>query len=464
MTRRWIIALALAWAPVALAAPIDKSDLVADGIVDDRDLEIFASQYLRQDQETVDWCNFYQSSLLNQSYFRRVVRDSVQYYGKLLDYVAETKQCATVTTTSNDKSDLDLDGDVDLDDLVIFSANYLGRSWETVDWCVFHGSTLAGADFEGQSTKYYQRFFTSLLAFINDYFACNAPEPPPNNFALENVPRYLTRVADATAINGNYYVSDPQVGSVFIYDELMVLTGELKGLDRPLGVAVDALGRILVGNDGRDNVEVFDATSGELLAVFGQGIVQMPTAITFDGAGNIYVVDSRLDRVHVFDATYNPVRSIGRSGIGKGTLDFPMDAEIITTTAAEEIFIADQGSYSVQVFGLDGTWRRGFGFAGTPGQNCNWFTGQCQVPGVPPFKALQALSKDSQGRLHVLDNFAAKITMFDPANGAFLGSYGAYGTAPGQLRVPMDVSISATDLAIVTTGDGGRIEIFSVSQ
>jgi len=466
VVRGWVAAtllVVLSFGSAIAANSLDRSDLNGDGIVDDLDLTLFSQKYLAQDAQQVQWCSFYSSSVQNPRYFRRVTSDSIDRYKGLLDYMATCNDCSVVLA-SGDKSDLNNDGMVDLDDLILFSTNYLEQNWLNVDWCVFHGATLAGADFDGKTTRYYQQHFAALLAFINDYFSCNAPEPPPNNLALENSPRFLARVADATAINGNYYVSDPQLGSVFIYDELMVLTGELKGLDKPLGVALDSQGRILVGNDGRDNIEVFDATNGNLLAVFGQGVVQMPTAIKLDDAGNIYVVDSMLDRIHVFDPTYNLVRAIGRSGVGQGTLDFPMDAEIIMSTAAQEIFIADQGTYSIQVFGLDGTWRRSFGFGGTPGQNCNWFTGQCAIPGVPPFTRVQALSKDSQARLHVLDTFAASVMIFDPADGAFISSYGAYGTSPGQLRVPMDVSVSATDLAIVTAGDGGRIEIFGVPQ
>jgi DNA-binding beta-propeller fold protein YncE len=237
----------------------------------------------------------------------------------------------------------------------------------------------------------------------------------------------------------------------------MVLTGEIKGLNKPLGVAVDAQGQILVGNNGRDNIEVYDPANGALLAVFGEGLVKMPTAITLDIAGNIYVTDSRSDRVHKFDSSYNLIASIGKGGVGDDTITFPMDAEIID----DEIFVADQGGYRVQVYDLDGNWLRSITFEGTPGQNCNWFTGVCEVPGMPPFTRLQALAKDSQGRLHVLDSFAASVMIFNPADGEFITAYGGYGITAGLLRVPMDVQVSATDLAIVTTGDGDRIEIFT---
>ena len=60
--------------------------------------------------------------------------------------------------------------------------------------------------------------------------------------------------------------------------------------------------------------------------------------------------------------------------------------------------------------------------------------------------------------------FAASAMIFDPADGSYINSYGGYGATPGLLRVPMDVSVSATNMATVTAGDGDRIEIFSVPQ
>ena len=463
MSFRWSPLLFLAWAVLAFAGNVDKSDLNDDGVVDDLDLAIFAGLYFEEDPETIDWCAFYESSMVNPKYFRDIVSDQPSNYTHLLDYIALTYQCNVVEVT-DDKSDLDGDGDVDFDDLVIFSTNYLEKPWDLVDWCVFHGSVVSGADYEGKSTRYYQQHFTLLLEFINDHFGCNTPQPPPGNLVLENSPRFLARIADAIAINGNYYVSDPRVGSVFIYNELMALEGELKGLNKPLGVAVDSQGRILVGNDGRNNIEVFDSVTGETLAVFGTGIVQMPTAITIDSGGFIYVTDSKLNHVQVFDSTFNPVRTIGRAGAGEDTLTFPMDTAIIDVNGVPEVFVADQGGYRVQVFDLNGNWLRSITFAGTDGQNCNWFTGVCEIPGMPPFTKVQALASDSLGRLHVLDSFAASAMIFDPVDGTFVNAYGGYGDTAGLLRLPMDLSVSSADMAIVTAGDGSRVEIFNVPQ
>jgi DNA-binding beta-propeller fold protein YncE len=454
----------LALVPIVQAAPVDKSDLNNDGTVDTLDLEIFSNTYLAQDWQAVDWCLFYETSISDEKYFRSVTSERTASFKELLEFIAGYFNCEG-TPESADKSDLNGDSIIDLSDLIIFSTNYLETNWEAVDWCLFHESTLAGADFEGQSTKFYLRHFGLLLEFINEYFNCGGGEPPPTALLLENVPKHLGRITAATDGSGDYYVTDPVLGSLFIYDANLVAAAEIKGLSHPLGVAVDSLGRILIGNDGRDNIEAYDPANGDLLAVFGAGLVKMPNAITLDDLGNIYVIDSLLNNIRVFDSSYNPVKTIGRAGMGQSELSFPVDAEIVAGIGpanAQELFVADQGNYRIQVYDLEGNWLRSITFGGVPGQNCNWFTGVCEIPAVPSFKRVQALETDSFGRLHVLDKGGAAASVFDPADGAYQGSYGTYGTDPGTLTLPMDVLISATNTAIVTAGDGDRIEVFAL--
>lgn len=453
---------------LAQAGPTDRSDLNNDYIVDALDLEVFSNKYLEQDWQTVDWCNFYQSSISNEKYFRKYTSDTTKRYGKLLDFIADGYACQTSKQTSKaaGKSDLNKDLNVDLQDLIIFSTNYLGTYWETVNWCLFHESILSGSKFEGRSTKYYLKHFGLLLSFINDHFNCGGSEPLAVALQLENTPKFLARIADATNFTGDYYITDPIVGSLFVYDANLVLKAEVKALNKPLGVAIDSQGYILIGNDGRDNIEVYDPANGDLLAVFGEGLIKMPTAITVDNLGNIYVTDSRSNSIQVFDLAYNPVRIIGKSS-AKGALNFPIDTEIVTRSgdgvaSIQEVFVADQGNKRIQVYDLQGNWLRSISFAGMKGQNCNWFTGVCEIPGAPPFSRLQALDVDSLGRLHVLDNFSASLTIFDPADGSFLGFYGEYGLEAGFLRLPMDVLISDTNMAIVTSGDGDRIEVLTI--
>jgi hypothetical protein len=247
MSRLWIALIFMAVVPFAQANPVDKSDLNGDGAVNDLDLQIFAGLYFEEPYETIDWCAFYETSMLDEKYFRRIVSDNIDRYKTLMSYIAVSYGC-DAGDSSADKSDLNSDGVVDEADLAIFSTNYLAKNWEAVDWCLFYEITLAGDDFEGNPTNHYLADFTALLLFINYYYDCNAPEPPPSAILLESVPLAPYRFAAANDMSGDIFVSDPQVGSVFIYDQYLVPKAEIKGLNTPLGVAVDGQGRLLVAD------------------------------------------------------------------------------------------------------------------------------------------------------------------------------------------------------------------------
>jgi len=443
---------------VVEAAAVDRSDMDDNGAVDIYDLQIFADLYLEQDWQSVDWCAFHDTSISNPKFFREITSDKVEHYQQLMDFIALSYNCDG-TAPEDDQSDLNDDGVVDLADLSEFSEIYLDSFWQSVDWCVFYESTIAEEDFDGKPTRYYLLHFQSLLVFINDHFGCNQPEPPPSKTLLENTPRFLVRIATGPFATSDVYITDPIVGSVFIYDADLVLKAEIKALNRPQGVAIDLQGRLLVGNDGRDNVEVYDPATGDLLAVIGEGQIKMPTAITVDDLGNIYVVDAENHTVRVFDPSYVQVRTIGRGGQGNGGLKHPADVEILNM---QEVLVADQGHDRIQVYDLGGTWLRSITFGGSEGQGCNWFTGVCEIPGALEFSRVMALDLDSLGRLHVLDSLGGAVVVLDPTDGAFIGAYGEYGTEAPFLPVPMDVSVSDAGEAIVTSGDGGRIESFDI--
>ncbi|MDH3903998.1 MAG: NHL repeat-containing protein, partial [Xanthomonadales bacterium] len=344
------------------------------------------------------------------------------------------------------------------------------RDWTEIDWCGFYDATVEGLNFytqpkkgetnrdklvNGQSATFYRKHFKLLLTFINDDNNCEADwEHDPDMLGVEHNPRLLLRLASATDGSGEIYITDPLVGSLFIYDASMNLVAELKDLDKPLGVAVDSGGYILVGNDGRDNVEVYDPYNGNMLALFGQGLIIMPNSVTTGPDGNIYVTDSRSHRVWVFDADYNFIRSIGSPGEGENELYFPVDTEVITLDLGgepiQQVFVADQGNERIQIFDTNGY------FLG------RIEPGECGMSGCePPLLAnLQALDVDAYGRLHVLDNFEAVVSILDPLTGDYLGEYGQFGEGPGYLRVPYGLVISEMDQPIVTSGDGARVVVY----
>ena len=458
-----LLIVAVVCAPFADAAPkvkpadpIDNSDLNNDYQVDYADLVIFSTDYLGQSVETVDWCDFYNDVYyLPDDLYGHTPDWYQKHFSQLLDFI-NTAYCQL--------SDMNGDQVINVRDLLAFSEEFANEHFMLVDWCVFLQSVLDGNPYFNHPALFYLDHYGDLVLYIQDKYTCTDEPPPPDGLNLKNEPRSLTRIAAARNLTGDYYVTDAKVGSVFIYDSNLVLTGELKGLARPLGIAVNALGQILVGNDKRNNIEVYDPDTGQKLATFGETEIETPSSIMIDAQGRVYVTDAGSNTVYVFDSAYNLLASIGKPGRDASQLRGPSSALLLADES--ELFVLDRLNKRVQVYDPDNidpdsNWLRGFGFAGTPDQNCNWFTGVCAIPGAPAFTRIQAMDLDAAGRLHVLDVFHAVINVFNPQTGVFLTKYGTYGLNTGQLKSPVDLLVESNRVLVV---DGGKntIEVLAL--
>jgi DNA-binding beta-propeller fold protein YncE len=324
-------------------------------------------------------------------------------------------------------SDQNRDGVVDLADLILFSQDELGQDWQTVDWCAWL-----------EAPHKHEKHLRALMDFTRDYFHCDADDP----LVIVNSNDYPTRVAwgpDAQRI----YVTDPRVGSIFVYDSGLVLLGQLKGLGKPLGVVVDPLGNIYVGNNQLDNVEVY-SPDGIKIATLGAGTVHMPNDLAFDENGKLYVVDSARNKVWIFD----PATGENLGHIGAGQLRFPSALAI----SGQELFVADQANHQVKVFDLQGNLLRSFGSAPD-----GWFGYEWKGR----FVRLQSLAIDATGRLHTLDSHMSIIQILDAATGAYINSYGSEGSAPGQLDLPLDIAISQYGETAVANNKNQRVELLT---
>ena len=251
-------------------------------------------------------------------------------------------------------------------------------------------------------------------------------------------------------------VADAAVGSVFIYGPCIDVIGELKGLDTPLGVAVAQDGRIYVGNNGRDNVEVYNA-GGVKIATLGQGTIKMPNDIALDRDGNVYVVDSLHDTVWVYDSGGAVLRSIGGSGDQQGQFRFPTTLAIgyfdnESGPQTGRIFVGDQGHATIHVFGLQGNFINTFGGRVSPGSmGMGWkWKGK--------FVRLQSLAVDGQGRLHAVDCYMNKVQILKADTGKYIASYGAQGKEVGQLNLPLDICITAAGQIVAANAENKRVE------
>ncbi|MDH3520334.1 MAG: NHL repeat-containing protein [Myxococcales bacterium] len=327
-------------------------------------------------------------------------------------------------------SDRNGDGVVDLVDLALFSQQELGQEWSAVDWC----------DWSATPHKH-EKQLLDLLDFVDRFFHCALADP----LVLRNANKYPTRLAWGPGAQ-QLYVTDARANAVFVYaaDASLVATGELKGLGTPLGIAVDASGKLYVGNNGRDNVEVY-SPDGVRVAILGAGTLQMPNDLAFDASGRLYVVDSRSNCVFVFD----PATGQSLGSIGAAELRFPSALAI----AGAELFVADQGNHLIRVYDLNGTLLRSLG--GEVGQGMLGYKWQGK------FIRLQGLAVDAAGRLHALDSHMGVIQILNASTGGFLTSYATQGAAPGQLDLPLGMALNAAGAMAVANTQNQRIELLT---
>ena len=289
------------------------------------------------------------------------------------------------------------------------------------------------------------------------------PPPPIDPLQIVNNSRYPTRVAAGPG--AKIYVTDARVGSVFIYETetsggllSLRLTGELKGLDKPLGVAVDSAGNIYVGNDGFDNVEKYDSKGNKVLTIAGP---KMPNDLAFDRTGNLYVADSKQKTVEVFTAVGAHVRTIGLptatyGGVGFATavqVGYRPDPVNVGSEIAE-LFVASQSNYQVHVFDLQGNFKRALGsqISGSYWGSTVYWKGQ--------FQLIQDLAFDPQHRLHVLDCALNNVQIIDPVTGTFINSYGpeSYDAAGAFLKVPLGFTLTSLGQAVIANTHRRRLE------
>ena len=326
-------------------------------------------------------------------------------------------------------SDQNRDGVVDLADLALFSQSELGQDWQTVDWCQWLQSPL-------KKEKHLQE----LLDFINEYFRCDQGDP----LAIRNANRHPTRLAwsrDAQQI----FVTDPKVGSVFIYDSVATLTGELKALGKPLGVAVSI--RRATSTSGTTNLTSWRCTAPTAFqtATIGAGTLRMPNDLAFDQNGQLYVVDSKRNRSR--SSIRRLARACARSAAA--SCASPRRWRFPVRRSSSPI----RSNSLVKVFDLQGNLLRSFGGEATQGfMNYSW---------QGKFARIQSLAVDSTGRLHVLDSHMGIIQILSAADGSYIGFYGAKGSAPGELDLPLDIDINQYGETAVANTRNERVELLT---
>ena len=170
----------------------------------------------------------------------------------------------------------------------------------------------------------------------------------------------------------------------------------------------------------------------------GPGEFSDPTGIAIAGS-EVFVSDARNSRIQVFDLDGRFKRAFGKDRLGR-----PMNL----TIAQGELYVADYWNDRIEIFGLDGVHRRGLGTSGGgPGE----------------FNAPGGLAVTPGGDLYVADFYNQRVQHLR-ADGAYIGQWGTTGEVSvraGGFNYPTAVALGRDGALYVADGYNDRVQVFA---
>ena len=294
-------------------------------------------------------------------------------------------------------------------------------------------------------------------------------------------PRMLRPTGVFADGNGKVYVTDTGVQVVHIFDFARKDYRQVFWLRRktdqgwqveppsgrllsPIGVVVDARGRIYVSDSLLRKVYLFDPQGAWLGAL--PETFQRPTGLALDPQRQrLYVVDTGAHRIVVFQQTgeaappkkrfrwfgrkqvrvgmpqWEKIREIGHRGTAPGEFNFPTQ---IALDSEGRLYVTDSLNFRIQILNPEG---KVLHFFGRPGN----------VLGT--FSKPKGIAVDPEGHIYVVDSLYDTIQIFD-RKGNLLMHFGSHGAGPGGFWLPIGIYIDANQYIYVADTYNQRVQVF----
>jgi tripartite motif-containing protein 71 len=206
-------------------------------------------------------------------------------------------------------------------------------------------------------------------------------------------------------------------------------TTDTRFLNGPTSLVVDGAGVVYVADRGNGEIEKISA-AGVPISTFAQDLIFAHDLALAPGESLIYVSEGHLHRIHAYDLQGRKVRTFGSFGLQGSGLNFPKG---LAVSEQNELHVVDTGNAKVQVFGLDGAFRRSYGGASEA-------SGKLRSPTDIAFTAA--------GEAIVADPVARRLVWFD-ARGTYI-SDSKVALADGTTASPKHVAIDPGGRLFVT--------------
>jgi len=261
---------------------------------------------------------------------------------------------------------------------------------------------------------------------------------------------------------GNLYVSDPARNEVVVRASDGRLVHRQPFAAQPQAVAVDDSGgrplTVYVSDSAAGRVTAYSA-NWEPLFELGQGageFLSVSDIAVEPSGGKVYVADGEADLIRIFAPGGSPLGSFGGHGAEPGAFDFP--GAIAVDPVQQEVLVADQLNFRIQIFDLDGTFVCRLGDANGASPGAYLFGTRARLLTVP-----QGIALDSDGRIYVADVAEGRVRVVG-RDGSVLGAIGGFGDGRDQLRAPLDLAIDAHGRLFVSDSNNGRLAIYGLES
>jgi sugar lactone lactonase YvrE len=265
----------------------------------------------------------------------------------------------------------------------------------------------------------------------------------------EDDPSLLRRpIAVAVDRSGRILIADIGTRDIRIFDAKKKTVDRIAGyrgkhFGNPVSLATDGEGNIYVSDSGAGRVLKFGA-NGKLRGFVGgeEGGFKQPAAIAYNPVNQLlYIVDTMRPRVYAYSADDKVIHQFGEYGTGPGQFNLPA---AIAIDRQGRLYVNDTMNFRVQVFTPEGKFVTQFGEAG-------------DASGY--FNRPKGLSLDSEGHIYITEAMFSTVQIFD-LEGHYLLSFGKSGPGPGEFYIPAGITIDDSNRIYVTDTFRGRVQVF----
>lgn len=290
----------------------------------------------------------------------------------------------------------------------------------------------------------------ALMALVALLAACAAPPPvadatAPKPLLFPAPPDEPRFVYERTIRSSGDVVPDAQAGEL-----RRLVTGETprgEPLSKPYAVAVHQ-GRIFVSDTVTRFVRVFDVPRGQQYRIGdedGPGQLIKPIGLDVDAAGRLYVADIGAKAVMVYGPDRQFLRRIG------GDKWFSRLSSVTVDPAGTRVYTVDLG-------GVSSEQHRVRVFDAVSGEHLMDLGKRGSGPGE--FNLPRDLAIGLGGRLYVVDGGNFRVVTFDQ-DGRYLSSFGSVGKQYGQFARPKEVAADREGNVYVVDAAFGNFQIFN---